>query len=71
MLQSLPPVTLQCAVCYTYFWDAYAEVIPGKRHKPVSKETGLMDRIEIFNNTMRQRVSRLVRKILSFSKKLD
>ena len=67
---SLPPVYRQCAVCYTDFWEAYAEVIPPKRHRPVGKETGKTNRIERFNCTVRQRVSRLVRKTLSFSKKL-
>ncbi|MDM8569702.1 IS1 family transposase, partial [Thiotrichales bacterium HSG1] len=33
--------------------------------------TGLTNRIERFNCTMRQRISRLVRKTLSFSKKLS
>ena len=67
---SLPPVYRQCAVCYTDFWEAYKEVIPSKRHRPVGKETGKTNRIERFNCTVRQRVSRLVRKALSFSKKL-
>ena len=71
MWESWPPVSRQCAVCYTDFWESYAEVIPSKRHKPVGKETGLTNHIERFNNTIRQRVSRLVRKTLSFSKKLD
>lgn len=67
---SLPPVYRQCAVCYTDFWDAYKTVIPFKRHKAVGKETGLTNHIERFNNTMRQRISRLVRYTLSFSKKI-
>jgi IS1 family transposase len=37
----------------------------------VGKETGKTNYIERFNNTLRQRVSRLVRKTLSFSKKLE
>jgi IS1 family transposase len=36
----------------------------------VGKETGLTAYIERLNNTLRQRISRLVRKTLSFSKKL-
>ena len=68
---SLAPVYKQCAVCYTDFWAAYAKVFPKKRHKAVGKETGLTNHIERFNNTMRQRISRLVRKTLSFSKKLE
>ncbi|MGK7915046.1 MAG: IS1 family transposase, partial [Prochloraceae cyanobacterium] len=35
------------------------------------KGTGLTSYIERFNNTLRQRVSRLVRDTLSFSKKLQ
>jgi IS1 family transposase len=37
----------------------------------VGKETGLTAYIERLNNTLRQRISRLVRKTLSFSKKLE
>lgn len=68
---SLPPVYRQCAVCYTDFWSAYDEIFPETRHKKVGKETGKTSYIERFNLTMRQRVSRLVRKTLSFSKKLE
>ena len=68
---SLPVVYRQCAVCYTDFWEAYKKMLPSKRHKAVGKETGLTNHIERFNNTLRQRVSRLVRKTLSFSKKLE
>jgi IS1 family transposase len=46
-------------------------VFPSKRHKAVGKETGKTSYIERFNRTMPQRVSRLVRKTLSFSKKLN
>ena len=68
---SLPGVYRQCAVAYTDFWESYKKVIPSKRHKPVGKETGQTNHIERLNNTFRQRISRLVRKSLSFSKKLD
>ncbi|WP_156800369.1 IS1 family transposase [Thalassoporum mexicanum] len=68
--QSLPPVYRQCAVCYTDFWRAYAQVVPSMRHQPVDKGSGLTNKIERFNCTLRQRASRLVRKSLSFSKKL-
>jgi IS1 family transposase len=67
---ALPPVYRQCAVCYTDFWEAYQAIFPDKRHQPVDKASGLTAHIERFNNTLRQRVSRLVRKTLSFSKKL-
>ena len=46
-------------------------VIPGSRHRPVGKESGQTNHIERFNCTLRQRVSRLVRRTLSFSKKLE
>jgi IS1 family transposase/transposase-like protein len=68
---SLPPVYRQCAVCYTDFWEAYACIFPSKRHQRVGKDSGLTNHIERFNNTLRQRISRLVRKTLSFSKKLE
>ncbi len=69
--QSLPPVYRQCAVCYTDFWEAYEQVLPSTRHKAVGKDSGKTSYIERFNNTLRQRVGRLVRKTLSFSKMLD
>ena len=69
--QSLPPVYRQCAVCYSDFWQAYEQVIPRQRHRAVGKETGQTSYIERFNNTVRQRVGRLVRQTLSFSKKLS
>lgn len=67
---SLPPEYRQRAVCYTDFLQAYARVLPSKRHKAVDKASGMTNRIERLNNTFRQRCSRLVRKALSFSKKL-
>ena len=69
--QSLPAVYRQCAICYTDFWEAYDGVLPAKRHRAVGKNTGKTSYIERFNNTIRQRVGRLVRKTLSFSKKLS
>ena len=68
---SLPLVYRQYAVAYTDFWEAYEQVIPSQRHQAVGKETGQTNPIERFNCTLRQRVSRLVRKTLSFSKKLE
>jgi IS1 family transposase len=68
---SLPAVYRQCAVSYTDFWSAYGIVFPQKRHRAVGKDAGQTNYIERFNNTMRQRISRLVRKTLSFSKSLS
>jgi len=67
----MPPVNCQCAVIYTDHWSAYGAVLPKQRHRSVDKNSGLSSYIERFNCTLRQRVSRLVRKCLSFSKKLD
>ncbi len=67
---SLPSVYRQCAICYTDFWISYENVMPKKRHRTVRKESGKTNSFERFNNTMRQRISRLVRAALSFSKKL-
>lgn len=69
--QSIPAVYRQCAKVYTDFWQAYVNVIPSKRHEAVGKDSGLTSYIERLNNTLRQRISRLVRKTLSFSKKLE
>ena len=68
---SLPDVYQQSAVAYTDFWQAYKTVIPDERRRAVGKETGQTNHIERLNNTFRQRVSRLVRESLSFSKKLN
>ena len=68
---SLPSVYRQCAVSYTDFWAAYGRIFPSKRHHAVGKETGQTNHIERLNNTFRQRISRLVRQTLSFSKKVE
>lgn len=68
---SLPGVYRQCAVSNTDFWEAYSMIFPNCRHRAVGKETGKTNHIERFNCTLRQRISRLVRKTLSFSKKLE
>jgi IS1 family transposase len=68
---SLPAVYRQCAVAYTDFWVSYGKVIPRKRHRAVGKETGQTNHVERLNNILRQRISRLVRKSLSFSKNVE
>ena len=69
--RSLPAVYRQCAVCYTDFWSACEEILPTKRHRAVGWQTGKTCHIERFNLTLRHGVSRLVRKFLSFLKKLE
>jgi IS1 family transposase len=48
----------------------YEKVIPTAQHRAISKLARKTHHIERFNNTLRQRVSQLVRDALSFSKKL-
>ncbi len=67
----LPDIYQRFAVAYTDFWQAYKTVIPVKQHRAVGKETGQTNHIERLNNILRQRVSRLVRESISFSKKLN
>src|SRR5205823_1325386 len=43
---SLPPVYRHCAVCYTDFWEAYAAILPSKRHRAVGKDSGQTNHIE-------------------------
>jgi IS1 family transposase len=62
------PARYRRGACYTDFWEAYQAVIPLTKHRPVGKETGQTAHSERFNNTLRQRLARLVRKTLSFSK---
>ncbi|MGH1434834.1 MAG: IS1 family transposase [Lewinella sp.] len=59
------PSTLRECYFETDHWEAYQSIIPKNQHK-VGKD--LTYYIEGFNATIRARVSRLVRKALSFSK---
>ena len=67
---NIPAELKEKSIFHTDDWEAYKTVIPAKRHKylKIKKET---NHIERFNLTVRQRVSRLVRQSLSFSKLLE
>jgi IS1 family transposase len=54
--------------CFSDFWEAYKLVIPAEQHTAAGKETGFTAHVERWNNTLRQRLGRFVRKSLSFSK---
>ena len=56
--------------CYTDFWESYQPVIPEEQHIAVGKETGETAHVECWNNTLRQRLARFIRKTLSFSQSL-
>ena len=62
------PANYRSAHCYSDFWEAYQLVIPSPQHTAAGKETGLTAHVERWNNTLRQRLGRFVRKSLSFSK---
>src|SRR5215471_1505968 len=66
----IPQAYRQHATFYTDQYVVYEKVIPAAQHKAISKLARKTNHIERFNNTLRQRVSRLVRDALSFSKKL-
>ncbi len=53
---------------YSDFWDAYQKVFSTETHQSVGKESGETNHVERWNNTLRQRLARFVRKTLSFSK---
>jgi len=62
------PESYKKASCYSDFWEAYQEVIPEEQHEATGKEEGETCHVERWINTLRQRISRFVRKTLSFSK---
>jgi len=67
----IPKAYRQQSTFYTDQYVVYEGVIPAAQHRAINKKARQTNHIERFNNTLRQRVSRLVRSALSFSKKLD
>jgi insertion element IS1 protein InsB len=68
---NLPEVYRTQAMFYTDQYEAYKGVIPAAQHKTITKKAHRTNHIERFDNTLRQRVSRLVRETLAFSKKVE
>ena len=66
----LPAEYRRRGLCLTDSWAAYA-AIPRRRRLAVSKRSGIMNRIERLNGTLRQRLGRLTRRTLSFSKSME
>jgi insertion element IS1 protein InsB len=66
----IPDAYRHHATFYTDQYVVYKGVIPVAQHRAISKLARKTNHIERFNNTLRQRVARLVRETLSFSKKL-
>ena len=66
LLEKVPLVFRQ----HADFWSGY-HILEEERHLAAGKQKGYTNHIERFNNTMRQRCSRLVRKTSAFSKKME
>src|SRR5215470_12081724 len=67
----IPQVYQEHAIFHTDQYEVYNGVIPAERHKAITKQARKTNHIERFNNTLRQRLARLVRETLSFSKKVE
>jgi insertion element IS1 protein InsB len=65
--QRIPDAYKHCST-YSDFWEAYRKVFATDKHQAVGKESGQTAHVERWNNTLRQRLARFVRKTLSFSK---
>src|SRR5262245_39374895 len=66
----MPETQRQHATVYTDQHVAYEGVIPAAQHRAISKLARKTNHVGRFNNTLHQRVSRLVHGASSFSKKL-
>ena len=67
----IPAAYQEHAIFHTDQYEVYSGVIPAERHKAITKQARKTNHIERFNNTLRQRLARLVRATLSFSKKVE
>ena len=62
------PSDYRCRATRSDFLLAYEEVFPRRTHRLCNKDEGETCHVERWNNTLRQRLGRFVRKTLSFSK---
>ena len=58
-------------MCSTDHYATYTGVMPSAQHRAISTLARTTNLVERFNCTLRQRVSRLVRATLAFSKKFS
>ncbi len=65
--EALPQDYARCAT-RSDFWEAYGAAFPAHTHRFCAKPEGQTNHVERWFCTLRQRVGRLVRKTLSFSK---
>ena len=68
---NMPLVYREQATFHTDQYEVYQGVIPAAQHRAITKQARKTNHIERFNNTLRQRLARLVRATLSFSKKVE
>jgi insertion element IS1 protein InsB len=66
----LPAVYREHAAFHTDAYAPYGRVIPQAQHRVITKAARKTNHVERFNGTLRQRLSRLTRSTLSFSKSL-
>jgi IS1 family transposase len=67
---NIPLVYHEQAKFYTDPYTVYKGVVPAAQHQAITTQARKTNHMERFKNTLRQRVSRLVRETLSFSTKL-
>ena len=67
---ALPRDYRRCAT-RSDLWEAYRAAFPTRIHRACGKHAGETNHVERWFCTLRQRVSRLVRKALSFSKRAE
>jgi IS1 family transposase len=65
--ESIPPAYRRCR-SYSDFLKAYPAVLPKRTHHAVGKDSGQTAHQERWYNTLRQRLGRFTREMLSFSK---
>src|SRR5512144_398377 len=68
--KAIPDRYKQNTIFYTDQYEGYPGIIPATQHRAIAKHFRRTNHIERLNCTLRQRISRLVRATLSFSKKL-
>jgi len=67
-LWDLVPESYRQSMVYSDFYKTYAKVLKEAEYEAVGKDSGQTNHVERWNNTLRQRIPRFVRKTLSFSK---
>jgi insertion element IS1 protein InsB len=68
---NLVTVDREQAIVYTDQYEVYTGVSPAARPKAITKKARKTTHLARFNNTLRQRVSRLVRATLTCSKQVE